>query len=168
MRRPKLFYKRIFWFRSSDYQEWLKNPRARGNHVKTRLIYATIYEGGMLTFFDKELFKIYNSFKRLDKEYGGALINTFHQCKLPRDYYFQRLSDYSSIEDPFSKDYQSLWGWYLPIRKKQLQNNIKFIGKSKTELVSTALSISRGKNMKAPYFKNMSVEQIQNFIKLNS
>ena len=167
MRRPKLFYKRIFWFRSSDYQEWLKNSRARGNHLKTRLIYATIYEGGMLDSFDKQLFKIYDSFKRLDKKYGGALINTFYQCKLSKDYYFQRLSDYSSVNDPFSKDYQPLWGWYLSINKKQKQNNNIKLTISKTELVSSALSISRLKNIKAPYFKNMSVEQIQNFIKTN-
>ena len=166
MRRPKLIYKRIFWFRCSDYQEWMKNFSVKGNHIKTRLIYSTFYEGGFLTVADKKLFEIYDSFKRLDKNHDVPNINTYWQCKLPKDYYFQKLGcNYSEIDDPYSNKNQPLWGWYLKNKSKKAQqiNNYNFTNKA--DLISVALKISRNKNISPPYFKNMDSKQIQEFIK---
>ena len=167
MRRPKLFYKRIFWMRCNDYIEWQKNTRVRGNHIKTRLIYATVYEGGLLTKSDRQLFNIYDSFKRLDKEYDGSLINTYWQCKLPRDYYFERLSIYYSQNDPLSKDYQPLWGWYKKQKSLQKLSPIQQQDFNKSDLIREALRIARRNNLKPPYFKSMSVDEINQYIMLN-
>lgn len=164
LRRPKLHYKRIFWFRCSDYQEWLQSPRVRGNHFKTRFLYSTIYEGGFLTAADRQLFKIYDSFLRLDIYQNTANINTKFQCKFPRDYYFNRLELYFSERDPLTIDFQPLWGWY---RKKktvqdssgQVQNNI-----SKSVLIAQALQLSRKYNIKPPYLASMKPLDIKKFI----
>lgn len=173
MRRPKLFYKRIFWFRCSDYHEWQHNPKARGNHFKTRFVYSTIYEGGLLSPADKMIFNIFDSFKRLDKKYDGSDIKTIWHCNLPKDYYFQRLLCYVPQRDPLSKDYQSLWGYYSKrksLKKQQVLNKLdkalsdtdKFV--TKTELIAQALSVARRNKIKAPYFKSMSEQEIQDFI----
>ena len=172
MRRPKLFWKRIFWFRCSDYQEWLRNPRAKGNHIKTRLVWATIYEGGMLSDLDRKIFNIFDSFKRLDKRHGGDKIETYWQCKLPKNYYFEKLSLYLPQLDPLSKEYESLWGYYskqLTKAQRVLKNLDKVLADTdkvvtKTELIAQALSVARRKKIKAPYFKSMSEEQIKRFI----
>ena len=175
MRRPKLFYKRIFWFRCSDYIEWQRNTRVRGNHIKTRLIYATIYEGGLLSTSDKYIFNIYDSFKRLDKEYDGSLINTIWQCRLPYDYYFNRLPYYEAVYDPLSRDYDpSGINYYkkekvVNILESKSTNNINSdLPSDKSELIRMALKISRDLNTKPPYLKDMDVAEIKEYIlKLN-
>lgn len=163
MRRPKLYYKRIFWFRCSDYQEWLQNPRARGSHIKTRYIYSTVYEGGLLNAADRQLFKVYDSFARLDKVYGGALINSMFQCKLPKDYYF-RLLHYFPQFDPFSKKYEPLYCYYRKIKVAIKSNNVHHLELDKPALIKQALDISRSKNIKAPYFRGMTEQAIKQFI----
>ena len=176
MRRPKLLYKRIFWFRCSDYHDWLNNPRVRGNHIKTRFVFSTIYEGGFLTSLDKKIFDIFDSFKRLDKKHGGDRIETYWQCKLPKDYYFEKLSLYLPQLDPLSKEYELLWGYYskkLTKTQRVLKNLDKVLADTdkvvtKTELIAQALSVARRKKIKAPYFKSMSELEIQAFINSNS
>ena len=166
MRRPKLIYKRIFWFRCSDYQDWLNNPRARGNHLKTRFVYSTIYEGGLLTAADRRLFEVYDSFLRLDIHANTADINTMYQCKLSQDYYFKRLSQYFPQHDPLSKDYEPLWGWYR--RKKSVLDSPRQMEDdklSKTQLIAIALQKSREQKIKPPYFARMETYQIKEFIK---
>lgn len=170
MRRPKLYYKRIFWFRCSDFQEWLRNPRARGNHIKTRLVYSTLYEGGFLTPADRQVFKIYDSFKRLDKKFDGALIETYWQCRLPKNYYYE-LTFYHPELDPVHKKYQPVWGWYRKLKKSEEivinKNSVQSLNKTKTELISLALTVARRKNIKPPYFKSMDDNSIRQFIENN-
>ena len=175
MRRPKLVYKNIYWFRSSDYQEWKNNPRDRGNIFKTRFAYATQTESGFLTKSDKQLFNIYDSFKRLDKKYDGALINSYFQCRFPKDYYFDKLGkNYESVNDPLSRFYI-----YNPpvLEKSESQISSQLFNKKnldviinsndKSSLIKEALNISRKKHLKPPYFKSMDVESIKNYIELN-
>ncbi len=175
MRRPKLLYKRIFWFRCSDYHEWQNNPRVRGNHFKTRFVFSTIYEGGLLSTLDKKIFEIFDSFKRLDKKHSGDRIETYWQCKLAKDYYFQRLICYVSERDPLSKKYQPLWGYYArekPLKTQQVFNKLDEALSdmnsegvvSKTELIAQALGVARKAKVKPPYFKNMSEQEIAAFI----
>ena len=157
--------------RCNDYVEWQRNTKVRGNHVKTRLIYATLYEGGFLTKADKQLFNIYDSFKRLDKQYHTALINTYWQCKLPFDYYFDKLSNYYREADPLSKYYQPLWGWYRKLKKQPLYqpsiiDNLTTFNKS--QLIKQALQIARSNNVKPPYFKSMPVSEIVKYISTNN
>ena len=164
MRRPKLHYKRIYWFRCSDYQQWLYNPRVRGNHIKTRLIFATIYEGGFLSVADKLLFLIYDSFARLDKSHGGANIQTMFQCKLPKDYYFN-LPNYRPQHDPMSKKYEKHYCTYKINKRnktvKQQQQNKQL---NTQELIKLALQTARQSNVKPPYFKKMNDADILAFI----
>ncbi len=68
MRRPKLRWKRIYWMKAYDYNEWLNNPRDRTSHWKTRLAHSFDYEGGALNRADKRLFDAFNSFARLDSD----------------------------------------------------------------------------------------------------
>lgn len=66
MRRPRLVYKRIYWFTDEDYNFWLQNTRDRTSHFRTRFAYAFKYEGGFLSKSDKQIFGAFNSFDRLD------------------------------------------------------------------------------------------------------
>ena len=174
MRRPKLLYKVIYWFRCSDYQEWKNNPRDRGNPFKTRFSYATQTESGFLSKADKQLFSIYDSFKRLDKKYDGALINTMYQCKLPKDYYFNYLDDYCSKRDPLSRFYEPENIQYFRRRKKikVVENSLEgkpiALKKDKSLLIREALNIARRNQIKAPYFKSMDVAEIKEYIERNS
>ena len=104
----------------------------------------------------------------MDKEYGGALINTFWQCKPPKDYYFIRLGKYKKENDSLSKFYI-----YNPHRlfkenlKKDLTKHIdkvKSLIKDKSILIREALELPKRVNVRAPYFKNMSEEDIYLFI----
>lgn len=66
LRRPKLTYKRIYWFKDEDYNFWLQNVRDRTSHFRTRFAYAFLYEGGFLSKQDAMVFALFNSFDRLD------------------------------------------------------------------------------------------------------
>lgn len=66
MRRPKLVYKKIYWFKDEDYNFWLQNVKDRTSHFRTRFAYAFLYEGGFLSATDKMVFGMFNSFDRLD------------------------------------------------------------------------------------------------------
>ena len=164
MRRPKLFYKRIFWFRCSDYQEWLQNPRVRGSHIKTRLIYSTLYEGGLLTPSDRKLFSVYDSFLRLDIHENKADINSKFQCKLPRDYYFCRLDPYVAEHDPFCKYFRPLYSSHLKRTGLVQDSSEQVVKTSKSSLVAQALQLSRQRGVKPPYLANMDVSDIEIYI----
>ena len=122
----------------------------------------------MLTKADKQIFKIYDSFKILDKKYGGALINTFWQCKLPKDYYFIRLEKYQKENAPLSKFY--IYNPHSLFKEKLKKDSTKHIDKveslikDKSILIREALELARRVNVRAPYFKNMSEEDIYLFI----
>lgn len=66
LRRPRLVYKRIYWFKDEDYNFWIQNVKDRTSHFRTRFAYAFLYEGGFLTKQDKMVFSVFNSFDRLD------------------------------------------------------------------------------------------------------
>ena len=163
MRRPKLHWKRIYWFRCSDYQDWLNNPRIKGSHIKTRFIYSMVYEGGLLSASDKLLFTIYDSFSRLDIRGGKTDIITMFQCKLPKDYYFN-LPTYLPQFDPFSKRYEPLYCWYYKKIKQINTNQQSFQVVNKTDLIATALGMCRSLNIKPPYFLSMNELQIKQYI----
>lgn len=82
MRRPKLVYKRIYWFTAADYFAWSQNIRDRGSHFKTRFAYACDYEGGRLTKADKRLFNVFDSFARLDYKATTDRVRSSLQCPL--------------------------------------------------------------------------------------
>ncbi len=93
-----------------------------------------------------------------------------HQCKLPIDYYFNRLEDYCFGRDPLSKFYKPDESRY--VRRKKLVDKVENLQvseqiatvESKSLLIREALDIARRSNIKAPYFKSMDVEKIQLFI----
>ena len=164
MRRPKLLYKRIFWFRCSDYQEWLQNLRVRGSHIKTRLIYSTLYEGGLLTPSDRKLFSVYDSFLRLDIHQNKADINSKFQCKLPRDYYFSRLNPYVAEHDLFSKYFRPLYSSHLKRTGYVQDSSVQVFEVSKSSLIAQALQLSRQCGVKPSYLVNMEVSDIEIYI----
>lgn len=165
LRRPKLFWKRVYWFRASDYMHWLSNVKDRGSHFKARFAYGFKYEGGLLTPADQQLFKVFDSFSRLDRVRSGVTIHTMHSCKLPKDYYLQRLENYHSEFDPLSKKYQELFGWFrLAVAPKIPINDVV----DRSVLIKQALALARRKGISAPYFKSMAESEIQKFITINS
>lgn len=167
LRRPKLFWKKVYWFRASDYNHWQQNVRDRGSHFKARFAYGFKYEGGLLTAADKQIFNIFNSFARLDK-FGSTVtskIHTMWSCELPRDYYFSRLEGYRREFDPLLlKYYQPLFGWYRPVKSLQPAA----INLDRSALIKLALALARKKGVSAPYFKAMAEPEIQKFISINS
>lgn len=66
MRRPRLVYKKIYWFKDEDYNFWIQNIKDRTSHFRTRFAYAFLYEGGFLSKSDRLVFDMFNSFDRLD------------------------------------------------------------------------------------------------------
>lgn len=165
MRRPKLFWKRVYWFRASDYMHWLSNVQDRGSHFKARFAYGFKYEGGLLTPSDKQLFKVFDSFSRLDKARSGAKITSMHQCLLPRDYYFQLLLSYYPALDPLSSKYQPAFGWYG--KAKPVATFSPALIADRSSLIRRALAIARSKGLSAPFFKSMPDKEIQQFISTN-
>lgn len=167
LRRPKLAWKKIYWFRAADYNHWLQNTKDRGSHLKARFAYAFKYEGGLLTPSDRQLFNVFNSFARLDKVTAGEskIITRWH-CKLPKDYYFNKFSNYCPQLDPFSKLYQPLYGWY---HRVVVVEKIEIVpSSSRSSLIKKALALSRSKGISAPYFKSMPEIEIHKFISSNS
>ena len=102
MRRPKLVCKSYHYFDANSYQSWLSDVKARNSYFKTRFQYAYKSEGGFLTKADKQLFKCFDSFTRLELQSGYASNSLSREfCTLPSDYYFNLLgSDYSPDRDP--------------------------------------------------------------------
>lgn len=168
LRRPKLFWKKVYWFRASDYNHWQQNVKDRGSHFKARFAYGFKYEGGLLTPADRQVFNIFNSFARLDKFAPNTMskIVTMWQCKLPKEYYFSRLDAYRKEFDPLLlRHYQPLYGWYRPIAK---EHPVVPVVRDRSSLIKQALALARKKGVSAPYFKGMAELEIQKFINVNS
>ncbi len=169
LRRPKLFWKKIYWFRAADYMYWISNPKDRGSHVKARFAYSFKYEGGLLTPADRQLFNVFNSFARLDRSSSitTAKIVTRWRCFLPKDYYFNKLENYRPEFDPWTKYYQPLWGWW---RKSAIKQNSVVVAMpaDRPTLIRQALNLARSKRINAPYFKSMNDSEIKSFISSNS
>lgn len=168
MRRPKLFWKRVYWFRASDYMHWLSNIKDRGSHFKARFAYGFKYEGGLLTPSDKQLFKVFDSFSRLDRVRSGAKIVSMHQCRLPRDYYFERLLNYHPALDPFSPKHQFEFGWFRRVKLPAAKFPGQDFPLDRSALIRRALALARSKGLSAPYFKDLPEYEIQKFIRQHS
>ena len=166
MRRPKLFWKRVYWFRAADYMHWQQNIKDRGSHFKARFAYGFKYEGGLLTAADKQLFKVFDSFSRLDQVRPGAKIVSMFQCRFPKDYYLKSLNLYHPAIDPLSPKYQPVYGFYRKQIIKEISSTYQQIDTS--ILIKKALAIARKKGISAPYFKSMPEAEIQKFINTNS
>lgn len=82
LRRPRLHYKRIYWFKAADYNDWVEDRRARTSHFKTRFSFCCDYEGGFLNQSDRVLFGCFNSFARLDEVSPQASIHTNQECRI--------------------------------------------------------------------------------------
>lgn len=80
LRRPKLHYKRIYWFKAADYNDWIEDRRARTSHFKTRFQFCCDYEGGFLNQSDRVLFDCFNSFARLDEVSPYASVHSSQEC----------------------------------------------------------------------------------------
>ena len=167
LRRPRLAWKRIYWFRAADYMNWLQNTKDRGSHLKARFAYSFKYEGGFLSPSDRQLFNVFNSFARLDKaSIGQSQIITRWHCKLPNDYYFNKLPNYYKELDPFAKCYQPLYGWYRRVISPI--SEVKATSLNRSSLIKKALAIARSKGISAPYFKSMEELEIRRFIASHS
>ena len=88
--------------------------------------------------------------------------------KLPKDYYFIRLEKYQKENAPLSKFY--IYNPHSLFKEKLKKNLTKHIDKveslikDKSILIREALELARRVNVRAPYFKNMSEEDIYLFI----
>lgn len=163
MRRPKLFWKRIYWFRAADYFQWLYNPRDRSSHFKARFSYGFKYLGGPMCFSDKYLFNVFNSFGKPGSTKAPGFAVSRHRCCLPKDYYFNRLQGYRPECDPFTKRYEPIYGYY----RKTFAPVVSTAPK-KNELVRQALAVARSQKIRAPYFGGMSENAITNWLRENS
>lgn len=146
LRRPKLFWKRIYWFTAWNYNFWVNDPRARSAHFKTRFAHAFKYEGGFLTQADKALFKAFDSFNRLDLTSSGDVIRTLARCDLPKDYYFN------------AKPLEFL---HTPAAAKP---EVSAPRSPRSQMIRQALNLAKKKQISAPFFKQMPDAQIQAFI----
>lgn len=176
LKRPKLKYKQIFWFSADVYQRWVADLKVRSDYLKTKFAYAIKTEEGVLSDSDRQLFKVYNSFTRLDTvssfyNFGNICsINTIFQQKLPPNYYKDRLSLYRSELDPLSSEYQEHYGYWSK-KKNPAHNNsstFEFSSLDKSSLIRRALQISRAKRLNPPLFKNMDYKSIQAWINKHS
>ena len=66
MRRPRLIFKCCHVFDATTYVQWVRNPKAMSNQIKTRFAYAITTYSGPLSKADVQLFKCFDSFSRLD------------------------------------------------------------------------------------------------------
>jgi hypothetical protein len=166
MKRPKLVYQRYYWFRAADYFEWLHNRRDRSNHFRTRFAYASKYVGRFLTSADKQLFRVYDSFSRLDTVDNTARISTVHNCPLNFSYYYSKLGEfYDGSLNPFSKEwipfkYEPSLSLSPPSPPVPTGGELP----PKSALIARAMSLSRSLRISPPYFKNMSSSEISLWI----
>jgi Zonular occludens toxin (Zot) len=97
--KPILKWKKIYWFTASDYYHWLSNVRDQASHFRTRLAYASDYEGGPLTSDDKLLFDVYDSFSRLDLQASSDVVRSPLRCPLAK---VTRYDEFSPIAPAWS------------------------------------------------------------------
>lgn len=170
MKRPKLVYQKYYWFRAADYFEWL-HSKDRSNHFKTRFNYASKYIGRFLTLSDKQLFKIFDSFARLDLDGDYSSVSTIYNSPLNFSYYYSKLGYfYDSSLNPFSKDWQPFV--YIPSSSSPSTPppTRSSVGAqpTKSDLIRKAISLSRSLQISPPYFKEMNSADISSWIAKNS
>lgn len=166
LKRPKLIYKKYFYFTADSYFDWVNNRRDRTSHFKTRFLYASKYEGGFLCPSDYQLFKVFDSFSRLDISKPQTTINSIHQSPLSSSYYKSRMgSNYSPSNDPFSYRYTPPPPYQPPLHIPAPSKSSSPI--SKSFLIRQALSISKQKRLRSPIFKDMTEHQLNQWISKN-
>jgi len=171
-RRPKLVWKNFIWFKAADYMQWVSNPKDRSSYVKARFAYGFKSQSGLLSQTDKQLFKVFDSFSRLDRSFSSTRIVSRNRCILPKDYYLSRLNIYCPQHDPLSRLYEPLYGYYISISPQKsamlrIVQNSSQISKSSTrqELIAAAISLVKQRRISdAPYFKTLSDADIYNWI----
>lgn len=172
LKRPRLFWKKIFWFRAADYMQWLSNVKDRSSHFKTRFAYSFKYQGGLLTPSDKQLFKVFDSFTRLDRSSSEVApkIVSLERCPLPSDYYFKRLLNYCPQLDPFSNLYQREYGFFSRSKRVEVftAGQSLLVVADRSSLIRRALALAKAQGISAPYFKSMADAEIQRFISSHS
>lgn len=72
MRRPKMHWKHYDFFDATAYSRWQSSP-ARMSALKTRFQFAFKTVSGYLTSDDKQLFKCFDSFSRLERQKDYAV-----------------------------------------------------------------------------------------------
>ena len=119
---------------------------------------------------------------------GKVRIVRRRKCDLPKDYYWGEVV--ISEPDPFSKKYQPIYGWYcrafksVKNPKRQAVNFVNLLAEidvykrmdaieshrvclddfDRAILITEALSLSRSKGIKPPYFKSISDGEIRDYI----
>jgi hypothetical protein len=153
LKRPRLLWKNIFWFKAGDYYNWLQNLRDKSSYFKTRFAYSFKCISGPLNAADKQLFKVFDSFSRLDFSKEKSAIHTLFKCDLPQTYYLEKLGkNYLPCLDPFTRVYSPGKVSLLP-------------GQSK-DIMSEALTIAKYcKN--PPFFRSMTYEQLSQWVEAN-
>lgn len=146
LRRPKLIWKRIYWFTAWNYNFWVEDPKARSSHFKTRFAHAFLYEGGFLNAADRALFRAFDSFNRLDTSASGDVIRTLARCDLPKDYFYNA----KPIEIS-----------HTPAAAKK---EVAAPRSARSQMIRTALSLARKNQIEPPFFKKLSDTEIQAFI----
>lgn len=107
-KRPKLVWKTYFYFDALAYRTW-QTSRDRGSYLRTRVRHAFLTEHGFIDDSDKLLFKIFDSYARLDKPNIQPQLG-FNYSMLPFDYYapFAR-SAAGEYKHQFKRD-NWIWG----------------------------------------------------------
>ncbi len=102
LKGPRLVWKTYYYFDGESYDMWLDDKKARSSYFRTRFIYAYSTQGGFLNRFDKQLFKCFDSFARLEQQEQFSRSASSRQlCMLPPDYYHERLgTSYEPKNDP--------------------------------------------------------------------
>ena len=119
---------------------------------------------------------------------GKVRVVSRWKCDLPRDYYFGKVA--IPEHDPFSRKYQPVYGWYrrtlqsikatkmLAVKSVNLLAEIDVYKRmdaiesqavcldelDRTRLIAEALSLSRSRGVKPPYFRSMSDGEIRDYI----
>lgn len=68
LRRPRLHWKSYLYFDADSYFSWLESS-ARRSFLKSYFFYAFHFELGFLTAADRQLFRVFDSFSRLDSDF---------------------------------------------------------------------------------------------------
>jgi len=171
LRRPRLKWKSIYWFKAASYLDWLRTPRDRDNPIKTRWSYSTDSESGVLSPADKKVFGLYDSFARLDGENSFSLSSrglieaeNHNRIKTLREYrtdlhplYFYKQKQFFPVD--------------TGVQVLSRASNVVSLTTpdSQSNLVKQAISLARAKQIKsAPYFKSMSSAELNSWISKHS
>jgi hypothetical protein len=112
-KRHKLHWKTYFYFNAEDYWVWNENAKHKASYMRSRFQYAFQTLHGFLSKADKQLFKCYYSFDRLEQQKGNAkLADSKDFCLLPADYYFKQLG---------TKYFEPIYHWLNYPRQESFQ-----------------------------------------------